>query len=135
MFLNKKKLQFIICFSIFLTFIPLTYLYPRANDEDYGYAFYDKSIETIGDFFESTLALYMTKTGRIWSNGLAAILGANDWDTAFKGMNAVFFVLFIFFMVKVTIKDEKITLSKIIILFALIWFLCKHSVNPVKFQP
>ena len=77
MFLNKKKLQFIICFSIFLTFIPLTYLYPRANDEDYGYAFYDKSIETIGDFFESTLALYMTKTGRIWSNGLAAILGAN----------------------------------------------------------
>lgn len=32
----------------------LTYLYLRANDEDYGYAFYDKSIEIIGDFFEST---------------------------------------------------------------------------------
>lgn len=122
--LNKKVPQAIIFACILLIFIPLTYLYPRANDEDYGYAFYDKSIETIGDFFASTLALYMTKTGRIWSNGLAAILGANDWDMAFKGMNALFFVLFIFFMVKVTIKDEKITFPKIVVLFALIWFLC-----------
>ena len=117
--LNKKVPQAIIFACILLIFIPLTYLYPRANDEDYGYAFYDKSIETIGDFFASTLALYMTKTGRIWSNGLAAILGANDWDMAFKGMNALFFVLFIFFMVKVTIKDEKITFPKIVVLFAL----------------
>lgn len=69
MLLNKKKLQLIIYTSIFLIFIPLTYLYPRANDEDYGYAFYNKSIKTIGDFFESTFALYMTKTGRIWNNG------------------------------------------------------------------
>lgn len=122
--LNKRVPQAIIFACILLIFIPLTYLYPRANDEDYGYAFYDKSIETIGDFFASTLALYMTKTGRIWSNGLAAILGANDWDMAFKGMNALFFVLFIFFMVKVTIKDEKITFPKIVVLFALIWFLC-----------
>lgn len=89
----NRKLQFIIYTGIFLIFIPLTYLYPRANDEDYGYAFYDKSIKTIGDFFESTFALYMTKTGRIWNNGLAAILGANDWDVIFKGINALFFAL------------------------------------------
>lgn len=97
MFHNKKKLQLILYTSIFLIFIPLTYLYPRANDEDYGYAFYNKSIKTIGDFFESTFALYMTKTGRIWNNGLAAILGANDWDIVFKSINALFFVLFISF--------------------------------------
>lgn len=120
----NRKLQFIIYISIFLIFIPLTYLYPRANDEDYGYAFYDKNIKTIGDFFESTFALYMTKTGRIWNNGLAAILGTNDWDIVFKSINALFFVLFIFFMVKVAIKDENITLSKIFLLFILIWFLC-----------
>lgn len=124
MLLNKEKLQSIIYTSIFLIFLPLTYLYPRANDEDYGYAFYDKSIQTIEDFFESTFALYMTKTGRIWNNGLAAILGASDWDMVFKGINALFFVLFIFFMAKVTIKDEKINLSKIFLLFILIWFLC-----------
>ncbi|WP_303186903.1 DUF6056 family protein [Phocaeicola coprocola] len=124
MLLNKNKLQSIIYISIFLIFIPLTYLYPRANDEDYGYAFYDKNIKTIGDFFESTFALYMTKTGRIWNNGLAAILGTNDWDIVFKSINALFFVLFIFFMVKVAIKDENITLSKIFLLFILIWFLC-----------
>lgn len=124
MFLNKNKLQFIIFSSIFLTFIPLTYLYPRANDDDYGYAFYDKSIETIGDFLESTFALYMTKTGRVWSNGLAAIFGINNWDIVFKGMNALFFVLFIFFMVKVTIKDEKVTIPKLFLLFILVWFLC-----------
>lgn len=58
--------------------------------------FYNKSIKTIEDFFESTFALYMTKTGRIWSNGLAAISGANDWDIVFKGINALFFCLIYF---------------------------------------
>lgn len=65
----------------------------------------------------------MNRNGRIWANGIAAIFSANDFDIIFKILNAVFFVLLIFFTIKVGEKDERITNVKIICLFLLTWFL------------
>lgn len=126
MFLNKKN-SYLLYIGIFLLFIPLTYLYPRLNSDDYGYAFNwnneSEYLETPGDFMESTIAHYMNRNGRIWANGIAAIFSANDFDIIFKILNAVFFVLLIFFTIRVAEKDKRITNVKIICLFMLIWFL------------
>lgn len=93
MFLNKKN-SYLLYIVIFLLFIPLTYLYPRLNSDDYGYAFNwgneSEYLETPGDFVESTIAHYMTRNGRIWANGIAAVFSANDFDIIFKILNAVF---------------------------------------------
>ena len=126
MFLNKKN-PYLLYIGIFLLFIPLTYLYPRLNSDDYGYAFSwsneSEYLETPGDFIESNIAHYMNRNGRIWANGIAAIFSANDFDIIFKILNAVFFVLLIFFTIRVAEKDERITNVKIICLFLLTWFL------------
>lgn len=126
MFLNKKN-PYLLYIGIFLLFIPLTYLYPRLNSDDYGYAFNwsneNEYLETPDDFMESTIAHYMNRNGRIWANGIAAIFSANDFDIIFKILNAVFFVLLIFFTIRVAEKDKRITNVKIIGLFMLIWFL------------
>lgn len=126
MFQNKKN-SYLLYIVIFLLFIPLTYLYPRLNSDDYGYAFNwsneSEYLETPGDFVESTIAHYMTRNGRIWANGIAAVFSANDFDIIFKILNAVFFVLLIFFTIRVAEKDKRITNVKIICLFMLIWFL------------
>lgn len=126
MFLNKKN-PYLLYIGIFLLFIPLTYLYPRLNSDDYGYAFNwsneSEYLETPVDFIESNIAHYMNRNGRIWANGIAAIFSANDFDIIFKILNAIFFVLLIFFTIKVAEKDERITNVKIICLFMLTWFL------------
>lgn len=126
MFLNKKN-PYLLYIGIFLLFIPLTYLYPRLNSDDYGYAFNwsneNEYLETPGDFIESNIAHYMNRNGRIWANGIAAIFSANDFDIIFKILNAVFFVLLIFFTIRVAEKNERITNVKIICLFLLTWFL------------
>lgn len=130
MFLNKKN-PYLLYIGIFLLFIPLTYLYPRLNSDDYGYAFNwsneSEYLETPGDFIESNIAHYMNRNGRIWANGIAAIFSANDFDIIFKILNAVFFVLLIFFTIKVAEKDERITNVKIICLFMLTWFFDSRS--------
>lgn len=126
----KTKTPNTVFIYIFFIFLPLTYLYPRINSDDYGYAFNwnneNEYLETPSDFIESSVAHYMTRNGRIWGNGITAIFSANDFDIVFKIMNALFFTLFIFFTAKIAIKKEPITPSKIFILFSLIWFL-----NPV----
>lgn len=115
---------------IFLLFLPLTYLYPRINSDDYGYAFSwdeeEKYIETVGDFFEPEVAHYLTRNGRIWSNGIAAIFSASGFDLVFKVINALMFLLLIFLVVKLAVKKEPVTPRNLISLFLLTWFF-----NPV----
>lgn len=126
MYLNKKN-YYLFYIGIFLLFIPLTFLYPRLNSDDYGYAFNwsneSEYLETPSDFIESNIAHYMNRNGRIWANGIAAIFSANDFDFVFKTLNAIFFVLLVFFMIKIAEKNKGITIIKMLSLFILIWFL------------
>ena len=91
----KTKTPNTVFIYIFFIFLPLTYLYPRINSDDYGYAFNwnneNEYLETPSDFIESSVAHYMTRNGRIWANGITAIFSANDFDIVFKIMNALFF--------------------------------------------
>lgn len=113
---------------IFTIFFPLTWFTPRSTADDYDYAHnwlnYER-ILTLNDYIESMFTHYMTKSGRIWGNGLAAIFSTTETDFLFKLLNTLVFTCLIFYSVKLIHKQSLIPLHKncLFVFFLLFWFL------------